>query len=239
MEYNKTIKTPSAQLLKSLHENDKQFFTAAEAKSIMGQSSPGAVLQLLRQMVTRGLLLRIKKGVYNVVPYEKDPDIYRPDWHTAVKHLAGKTDYYIGYQSALSLHSLTTQPVLKEQVVVNRQMSPTEILVKDIRFQLIFHNKSHFFGQTSIWVDNFTRVKCSDLEKTITDCLFMSKYAGGIVEIAKAIFKTKDRLDYDKLYLYIKTFNSQAVLKRLGFLLELLEINIPLTQLDQPIKQSA
>jgi len=62
------------------------------------------------------------------------------------------------------------------------------------------------------------------LEKTIIDCLFIPEYAGGITEITKAIYKIKDKIDYSKILQYAKCFNSQAVIKRLGFLLELLEI---------------
>jgi predicted transcriptional regulator of viral defense system len=75
-----------------------------------------------------------------------------------------------------------------------------------------------------MWIDSFNRVQCSDLEKTIIDCLFKPEYAGGITEIAKAIFKIKDKIDYSKILQYAKHFDSQAVIKRLGFLLELLEI---------------
>jgi predicted transcriptional regulator of viral defense system len=75
-----------------------------------------------------------------------------------------------------------------------------------------------------MWIDSFNRVQCSDLEKTIIECLFKPEYAGGITEIAKAIYKIKDKIDYSKVLQYAKRFDSQAVIKRLGFLLELLEI---------------
>ena len=65
---------------------------------------------------------------------------------------------------------------------------------------------------------------CSDLEKTFIDCLFKPNYAGGIVEIARAIYISKDKIKYDRLLNYAKRFGSQAVIKRLGFLLELLEM---------------
>ena len=65
---------------------------------------------------------------------------------------------------------------------------------------------------------------CSDLEKTIVDCLFKPNYSGGIVEIASAIYSSRDKIKYNALLEYTKRFDSQAVLKRLGFLLELLEI---------------
>ena len=79
-----------------------------------------------------------------------------------------------------------------------------------------------------MWIYSFNRVQCSDLEKTIIDCLFKPEYAGGITEIAKAIYKIKDKIDYPKILQYAKHFDSQAVIKRLGFLLELLEMKNPM-----------
>jgi len=140
------------------------------------------------------------------------------------QYLVGDAEYYIGYFSALQIHSLTTQPNLKEQIVVNKQIKPSTLFVKEIPFQFIYHNEKHFFGNKKTWIDSFNRVQCSDLEKTIIDCLFKPEYAGGITEIAKAIYKIKEKIDYSKILQYAKRFDSQAVIKRLGFLLELLEI---------------
>ena len=103
-------------------------------------------------------------------------------------------------------------------------MRPSEIKIKDITFQFIYHNENHFFGEKKIWIDDFNKVQCSDLEKTLVDCLFKPDYAGGIVEIAKAIHETRDKINFKKLLDYTKKFKSQAVVKRLGFLLEILAI---------------
>ena len=55
--------------------------------------------------------------------------------------------------------------------------------------------------------------------------MFRPEYAGGIVEIAKALEASKNKIDFNKLLVYATRFKSQAVIKRLGFLLELFEIN--------------
>jgi predicted transcriptional regulator of viral defense system len=68
-------------------------------------------------------------------------------------------------------------------------------------------------------------VLCSDLEKTIIDCIFKPDYAGGIVEVARALYISRDKIKYNTLLEYAKKFDSQAVIKRLGFLLEMLDIN--------------
>ncbi|MDZ7742470.1 MAG: hypothetical protein U5Q03_12150 [Bacteroidota bacterium] len=77
---------------------------------------------------------------------------------------------------------------------------------------------------------------CSDLEKTIIDCLFKPDYAGGIVEIARAIYVSREKIKYDNLLEYAIKFNSQAVIKRLGFLLELLEIETDIIEKLQKLR---
>jgi predicted transcriptional regulator of viral defense system len=78
-------------------------------------------------------------------------------------------------------------------------------------FQFIYHNSKHYFGTKKIWIDNFNKVICSDLEKTIIDCLFKPDYAGGITEIARAIYISRHDIKYDNLLAYIKKFNSQPI----------------------------
>ena len=90
-----------------------------------------------------------------------------------------------------------------------------------------------------MWVDSFNKVQCSDLEKTIVDCLFKPDYAGGIVEVARAIYISKEKIKFDTLFDYTQKFKSQAVIKRLGFLLELLEINNNITDKLQKAKTAS
>jgi len=221
---NKNISFQANALLDKLIEEKKVCFSIDTAYSILSNSSQDAVKRLLSDMTKRGLLMRVKEGLYYIIPFEQDPKTFMPDWHLLPQYLVDGTDYYIGYFSALQIHSLITQPNLREQIVVNKQIKPSTLFVKEIPFQFIYHNEKHFFGNKKTWIDSFNRVQCSDLEKTIIDCLFKPDYAGGITEIAKAIYKIKDKIDYSKTVQYAKRFDSQAVLKRLGFLLELLEI---------------
>lgn len=183
--------------------------------------------------------MRLKKGIYYIIPYEQNAENFMPDWHLTAEHLVNNADHYIGYYSALQIHNLITQPSLKEQIVVSKQVRPSELRIKKVRFQMIYHNANHFFGSKKTWIDNYHKVMCSDLEKTIIDCLFKPNYAGGIVEVTKAIFISKDRINYTTLLEYVVKFNSQAVIKRMGFLLELLGINTPIIQDLQQIKTDA
>jgi len=168
--------------------------------------------------------MRLKEGKYFIIPYKQESGSFLHDWHLAAGCLAGRNNYYIGFYSALEILDLITQPSLKEQVVVSNQMRPSILNIKNVPFQFIYHNENHFFGYKKTWIDSYNKVICSDLEKTIIDCLFNPGYAGGIVEIARAIHVSKNYINFKRLLEYVKKFKSQALIKRIGFLLELLEI---------------
>jgi predicted transcriptional regulator of viral defense system len=216
---HKTISYRSAQFLSQLRERDADYFSLGTAREIMPDASEKAVRELVRNMVNRGLLLRIKDGLFHVIPYEAESETYFPNWHLVAQHLVEGRLYYIGYFSALQIHGLTTQPSMLEQVVVNQQVKPSRISVRDVDFQFIYHNPRHFFGYQSTWIDDFHKVQVSDPEKTLIDCLYQPGYAGGIQEIAKALFKYRNELDSQKLAGYLDRFGAQSVRKRLGFLL--------------------
>jgi len=221
---NKNISTQSNRLLSYFNTLEVSCFDYNEAYKAMPDTKAGTVRELVSDMTKRGLLMRLKEGVYHIIPYETDADAFMPDWHLIAEHLVNGASHYVGYYSALQIHNLITQPSLKEQIVVSKQIRPAMIKIKTIPFQFIYHNEDHFFGAKKIWVDDFNKVMCSDLEKTIIDCLFKPDYAGGIVEIAKAIYQAKDKIKFNTLLDYAIRFKSQAVIKRLGFLLETLNI---------------
>lgn len=235
----KYISKQSGRLLSYFLEKGQDHFAYREAFAALPDTNEGAIKELLSDMTRRGLLLRLRKGIYQIIPYEQDATNYLPDWHLAAASLVKDANYYIGYYSALQIHQLITQPSIKEQIVVSRQQWSSSIIVQNVTFQFIYHNPTHFFGIKKSWIDNHNQVLCSDLEKTIVDCLFKPDYAGGIVEVAKAIQTARRRIQFDKLLDYTRQFKSQAVAKRLGFLLEVLDIDTPIINILQSHRSSS
>ena len=68
----KNISTKSNQILSYFNQMDKDCFVYAEAKNALPQSSDGGLKELLSDMVKRGLLMRLKKGLYYIIPFEKE-----------------------------------------------------------------------------------------------------------------------------------------------------------------------
>jgi predicted transcriptional regulator of viral defense system len=233
---NKNISTQSNELLSHFNGIGQPCFKSSEAIEVLSKSLKPTVNQLLSDMTKRGLLMRLKKGLYYIIPFEQDAENFMPDWHLIAENLVKDAEHYIGYYSALQIHNLITQPSLKEQIVVSKQIRPSTIRIKDVPFQFIYHNENHFFGSKKMWIDSFHKVICSDLEKTFIDCLFKPDYSGGIVEVARAIYLSKDKIKFTKLFEYVEKFKSQAVVKRLGFLLEILGIETDIIKELQNVK---
>jgi predicted transcriptional regulator of viral defense system len=236
---NKYISKQSNELLVWFMERGMNCFDYKDAFKALPDSRGSSVRELLSDMTKRGLLMRLKEGKYYIIPYEQDSRSFMPDWHLAAECLASGSNHYIGYYSALQILDLTTQPSLKEQIIVSKQIRPSVITIKGIPFQFIFHNENHFFGYKKTWIDSYNKVNCSDLEKTIVDCLFKPGYAGGIVEVSRAIYVSKEQINFKRLLEYVKRFNSQAVIKRMGFLFELLGIQNSITDELQQLKTAS
>ncbi|MQY78887.1 MAG: transcriptional regulator, partial [Bacteroidetes bacterium] len=220
----KNISYRSSELLNVLNEQKKDFFTLKDAMDILSGKENTTVRKLLSDMTKRGVIMRIKGGLYHCIPYEQKPDKYFPNWHLTAEAITLPKDYYIGFYSALDIYGLITQPSMVEQVVTKEQVKPKNQKVKNVRFEFITLGESRFFGYKKQWIDDFHKVNCSDLEKTFLDCLYRPDYAGGIIEITKALYKIREKLQQHKFQEYLEKFDTQTVYKRLGFLMEQLNL---------------
>lgn len=99
-----------------------------------------------------------------------------------------------------------------------------EAKVLGATFHFVYTNPSKLWGIDEIWIKPTEKVKVSDLERTIIDCLDNPKLCGGISELAKGLWVKRNEIDYTKLTKYVEKFGSKAVAKRLVFLLELYKI---------------
>lgn len=221
---NKNISYRSSQILTELIRQEKEFFSLNDAVNILPGKDYATVRKLLSDMTRRGIIMRIKDGLYYRIPYEQDPDRYFPNWHLTAAAMVQPKDYYIGFYSALEIHGLITQPSMVEQVVTGDQIKPKFRYVRNIRFEFIALSVKRFFGFGKHWIDDFNKVNCSDLEKTFLDCLYKPGYAGGITEITKALYKCRDTLKPDKFEEYLVRFDTQSVYKRLGFIIDKLNL---------------
>jgi len=218
----KSLSRSESALLSSLAEEGKNIFTLQDIITKLGNSYENAKL-IANRLVKKKWLIQLARGKYLIVPLEAGiRSEYTEHEFVIVSHLADP--YYIGYWNALNFHGFTEQVPFIVYVATTKRLRDRTIL--DTKYRFITLDKRKFFGFQPEAISN-TRVNISDKEKTLADCLNHPEYCGGITEIAKALWNAKDEVSMEKLVDYAITMRNSAILKRLGFLLELLQINVP------------
>ncbi|MBU2564559.1 hypothetical protein KKA23_03205 [Patescibacteria group bacterium] len=218
----KTLGKTSAKLIEGLYDKNKVIFSINDVVNITGLNYFSAG-RLISELKNRKIIASLKKGKHIIIPQELgNVNNYIGNWFIAAKNIVNSLNYYIAFYSAMDFWGMTIHPINKIFIATNkRQISP--INAKD-RFKFVFISKKFIFGVTEKWIDKKEKVRISDLEKTILDALFHPEYCGGITEIAKGIFLVKDKIDWKKILFYLKKYNKSIIVKRLGYISEILNI---------------
>ena len=220
-EYNlqaKTLGPRAAQLLTELHELRRSTFTLADVRAITGLSA-SAARNLVHKAQQRGLLTRLKPGLFNLVPFElgrATAHIGSP--YLIARELAGTAPYFLSHGTALELHRMVTQPNFTIYVSCTRRVRPQTVGGYDFRF--IHITTEQEFGVVKHWIDKEHVVMVSDIERTVIDGLRHPAFAGGITEVAKGLWMKREALNVERLIDYAQRLGVGAVVRRLGYLLE-------------------
>jgi len=219
---NKTIGRQMAPLLARLYDRSQSMFTLADAQVITGLSSSLAS-SLLHKAVQRGLVSRLKPGVFVIVPPELgSASDYAGDPYLTAKRLAGSAPCFISHASAMEIHRMVTQPQLVVFASSAKRLRSRTLLGREFRY--VFIRPEHYFGTMKHWVTKQESVDISDLERTVIDGLRQPEYCGGITEVAKGLWMRHADMQAKKLVDYALRISTGAVLRRLGYLLELYAI---------------
>lgn len=226
--YNNSLKTlgpQSVRLVSTLYEENKPVFRLEDVRRILSlQELPAS--NFVRQLVNRGVATRLKPGLFILVPQELGREReYMGSPLIVARELTGGKDYCLSHGTAMEIHGMVTQPQLVVRVTTMEKRRPVHIIGTD--FQFITCKKEHFFGISEHWVTKQEKVMVSDKEKTIIDGLRQPEYCGGITETAKGVWMCRQNLDADRLIEYAIKMGIGAVIRRLGYILELYGIGFP------------
>ena len=217
------------KIIKQFSSRNRFGFTFQDVVKEFPEKNPVHLARILAAMVEEGMLCKITRDNYHIIPYHADPETYVPDGLQVAKYIMQNKEYYLGYASAMKLHGLTLQRAsvadqseAREYVVTQKQMKPAIRSFGGITYQFIQHDTTRFFGFSDIWINQLEKAMVSDLEKTIVDISTKPGFCGGIIEVGNAIFQAKDRTDHDKLFYYFARNRNKSAKKRFLFLTDLL-----------------
>lgn len=184
------------EINEKLKKSRRAVFTINEVKKYTGLS--GSVARVyIHRMVKKGILYKVERN-----KYANSKNIF-----VIASQLAEPC--YISFMSGLYLHQLLDQIVNIAQVVLPRHKKSFN------SFQFVQFTPKRFFGYRWVKYEN-SYINLGELEKILLDMLYLPRY-GRIVYVYNAL----ENCDIKKLIAYAKRMGSEAVTKRLGYLLEL------------------
>jgi predicted transcriptional regulator of viral defense system len=221
----KTLGPQAARLVSELHVRGRTLFANADVEDITGLS-PKSARNFVGSLVQRGVATRLQPGLFILVPFELGHEReYFGNPLVLARELAGGGDYYVSHASAMDVHQMVTQPQLVVYTSTTRAIRPRTVLGTEFRF--VRCKPLHVFGITDHWATKTEKVRVSDIERTILDGLKQSEHCGGFTEVAKAFWMRREDIDLSRIVDYALRLKVGAVIRRLGYLLEMFEAGGP------------
>ncbi len=208
-------------LLSSLSEKNRTIFGIKDIVNEL-RCSYGYAKALANNLAKKSWIIALSRGTYLIVPLSAGvKSRYTEHEFVIASHLV--SPYYIAYWSALNFHGFTEQIPFTVFVATTKRAKSREIL--DFRYRFVTLSKRKFFGFTPFNIGAF-KVEISDPEKTLADVLDHPEYCGGIAEAAKSLWNARDKISMDKVLEYARKMGNTAIIKRLGYLIESLELRM-------------
>lgn len=221
---SRSLSDLEAKLILHLEWEKQPVVTIEQAMAILGCSYDHA-RQVLHRLARRRWLAPLAAGKYELIPAERGEHAFA-DTNPLFIGSALVDPYYFSFATAAFFHGLSTQASATVYVATSMRTGRRLYRVRGKEYRLVFQPAYKFFG--AVEVDAYgSRVNMAEPEKTVVDALERPEYAGDIPEIAGMLRRGQGRLDWDKLAQYALRFESQALVQRLGYLMDLLRLPVP------------
>lgn len=205
-------------------EWEKQAVISIEEAMDILDCSYNHARKILHQLNQRQWLARITPGTYEFIPAERGEHAF-PDTNPLFIGSTLVEPYYFSFATAAFFHGLSTQASATVYIATTVPKGKRLLTVRDKSYRLVVQSERKFFGATE--VDAYgSRVRMAELEKTIVDALDRPEYTGDLPEIAAMLQRGQSQLSWKRLADYVLRFESQALVQRLGYLTDILEVPI-------------
>lgn len=218
---SRSLSPLEAKLILHLEWEKQSVVTIQQVMEILGCSYDQA-RQLLHRLSQRRWLAPIQPGKYELIPAERGVHAF-PDTNPLFIGSVLVSPYYFSYATAAFFHGLSTQASATVYIATTERKAQRLLTVRGKSYRLVAQPTRKFFG--AIEVDAYgTSVMMADPVKTVVDALDRPAYVGGIPEVAAMLWRGKEQLDWNKLVDYALRIETQSLVQRLGYLVDLLKI---------------
>jgi predicted transcriptional regulator of viral defense system len=210
-----------SKLILHLEWEQQPVVTIEETMDILDCSYDHA-RQILHRLTEHRWLARITPGTYELIPAERGEHAF-PDTNPLFIGSTLVEPYYFSFATAAFFHGLSTQASAAVYIATTVRKGRRLLTVRGKRYRFVVQPDHKFFG--AVEVDAYgSQVMMARREKTVVDALDRPNYAGDVPEIAAMLWRGQGQLDWSRLADYALRVRSQALVKRLGYLLDLLDV---------------
>lgn len=221
------------ELVRLLAVEGDRIFSTARARELAPRVGlkDSYLREALYHLQRTGWIVALHRGLYALSPTV--PGVMPA--HEFEVAMALVTPAAISHWSALHYHGLTEQTPRKIFVLTTTEASVPRrrgaesksgedgYVVGDTAYRLVQVKPERFFGTEQVWVGE-SRVKITNLERTLLDGLSMPRYCGDFAEVLHAFRMGSARLNVERITDYALRLDM-ATAKRLGWVLEHQELN--------------
>ncbi len=216
-KYRRTLSDREASVLSELSFNGKIIFSPHDLQVYVDNPR-----SLIDGLIRKKWILKLAKEVYLIVPFEAGKlGAANYTIHSFVVASVLVKPYYIGYWSAFNYYGFSDQTPPAIYLATQKPRNSCRIL--DTQFRFVTINPKKFFGIDEVEIEG-RKVKISSPEKTLVDCLDHPEHCEGVQEVAKALYFGKGEIDSYKIVTLSKRIGNNAVIKRLGYIAEQLDL---------------
>ncbi len=220
----KGLSNREAELLSMIAKDGKSIIEYEDVSNAIDTSYQNA-RKIVERLSKKKWLIPIARGKYLISPLSAGiKSEYTEHEFVIASNLTANKPYYIAYWTALNHYGYTEQTPFTIFVATTSRILNTNVHGVNYRFVTI--NKTKFFGTRNHFIGN-KKIIISDKNKTIVDGLDHPEYCGGIEEVAKCLWNAKDDISFEKIIDYSRKIQNSTVIKRLGYLIDVLEIEVP------------
>jgi len=194
------------QFMKWLDEYEIEIFSLEKIEDQLNKKIPD-LNEILENLVHKEVLSRIERGKFCKTNFRNEKVI-----GTFIAKESA-----VAYWSALNLHGLTEQ--FPNSIFIQTTQNKENKSVFGTSYKFVKIRPSKRYGISWSGYGNL-KYPITDIEKTIVDCFDLPQHSGGYAELLRAFGKAD--LSSAKLIEYCKELGNISVIRRLGFLAELL-----------------
>ena len=205
-------------ILSNLRKIGISYFTISDICDLFDISNNYAS-QMAYQLKMDKKIEEIEKGKYTLPEGSEYPFL-----------IASKTvqPSYISFKTALSVYITKSIPDTRIYYVATPKRK-RPIAFKKYNFRYITLKPYKFFGFCQLNI-NGNDVTMAEPEKAIVDCLEETEYGPDLIKLREILKDFLDFISVKKLIKYAIRCQNKSLLARLGYLLETIEIEVPIKE---------